>query len=462
MGDLTILRNSSLQILRASTRILRSNEGLYTTWEIDEMLANGYIPVASGAELDALRTTTSQTMGAGTQWAGTYTTGLDKKYVQVRNIDLSAFANWIGIGRSSAGLRFGGIYDGNLLKITNFYSSNQSTSNDRAALFSSLGEGTENILRNTLIIDGEINVSVNNTNNLYQGFICSINAGGLIENCYSSGTITASNAANNHYSGGICGYNGNSGEINNCRSIVTINGQKALGGIVGLNEGLAIVKHCTSICTVSGVVDLGGIVGRNRSVVEYCSAIVDITSSGGASTASGNAVTARNGGVVGHNDTGTIRFCFSSGSLLSTGIGNAGRETGGICGENNGTVQNSYSGCNVNGTSYSGGGIGWNFGTTTNCYSIGSVTGSSSLGGFAGANNGTITNCYYDSQTSGRSDTGRGNPRTTLQMKAGTASSFINPDGTIDETESAANAMYTSWDNDIWDFLTTNDYPELK
>jgi hypothetical protein len=47
-------------------------------------------------------------------------------------------------------------------------------------------------------------------------------------------------------------------------------------------------------------------------------------------------------------------------------------------------------------------------------------------------------------------------------MKYGTASSFINPDGSTDATEDPANAMYTSWDTDIWDFLTTADYPVLK
>jgi hypothetical protein len=60
------------------------------------------------------------------------------------------------------------------------------------------------------------------------------------------------------------------------------------------------------------------------------------------------------------------------------------------------------------------------------------------------------------------SDTGKGLPRTTAQMKYGTASSFINSDGTTDATEDPANAMYTAWSTDIWDFLTTADYPELK
>jgi hypothetical protein len=74
---------------------------------------------------------------------------------------------------------------------------------------------------------------------------------------------------------------------------------------------------------------------------------------------------------------------------------------------------------------------------------------------------GTVTNSYYDKDILGWTG-GLGQARTTAQMKAGTASSFILPDGTTDPDSLAANAMYTSWDTAIWDFLTTNDYPILK
>ncbi len=57
-------------------------------------------------------------------------------------------------------------------------------------------------------------------------------------------------------------------------------------------------------------------------------------------------------------------------------------------------------------------------GTVSNCYSVGKVTGPSSNGGLVGNNsNGTINNSYYNKDTSGQSDTGKGNPLSTDQIK---------------------------------------------
>jgi hypothetical protein len=82
---------------------------------------------------------------------------------------------------------------------------------------------------------------------------------------------------------------------------------------------------------------------------------------------------------------------------------------------------------------------GVNLGTIINCYSTGNVKGTSDLGGLTAysdiveyngyTSNGEIINSYYDSQTSGQDDDdGRGEPRTTAQMK--TQSTFINWDFT--------------------------------
>ena len=48
--------------------------GLYTSEQIDTLVfVDGYIPVASASEFDAIRTGASETMGAGTCWEGSYT-----------------------------------------------------------------------------------------------------------------------------------------------------------------------------------------------------------------------------------------------------------------------------------------------------------------------------------------------------------------------------------------------------
>src|SRR6056297_168270 len=87
----------------------KETRGLYTPAQITFMIEfEGYVPVASASELDALRNAGSRTMGAGTQWKGSYTTGMDKKYVQVRDVDLGAY-NWTTLQQ------FIGVYDGNEL-----------------------------------------------------------------------------------------------------------------------------------------------------------------------------------------------------------------------------------------------------------------------------------------------------------------------------------------------------------
>ena len=54
----------------------------------------GYIPIATADELDALRNATAQTFGAGSKWEGTYTSGLDKSYILVRESRLEISGEW--------------------------------------------------------------------------------------------------------------------------------------------------------------------------------------------------------------------------------------------------------------------------------------------------------------------------------------------------------------------------------
>src|SRR6056297_2236856 len=79
---------------------------LYTESEANTMITTqDYIPVASASELNTLRNNTTQKMGAGTRWEDDYTTGLDKKYIVVAEIDVAGSAShkwtryrgWVGI-----------------------------------------------------------------------------------------------------------------------------------------------------------------------------------------------------------------------------------------------------------------------------------------------------------------------------------------------------------------------------
>jgi hypothetical protein len=115
------------------------------------------------------------------------------------------------------------------------------------------------------------------------------------------------------------------------------------------------------------------------------------------------------GGLVGENQSGTIRSCYVSGS--SSGYGTIG----GLVGYNKGIITSCYSAGFVNGYGYLGGLVGSNEGTITACYSIGK--GNDITGGLVGQNLGTISSCFWDIQTSGQYHSSGGKGLTTEQMK---------------------------------------------
>jgi hypothetical protein len=85
-------------------------------------------------------------------------------------------------------------------------------------------------------------------------------------------------------------------------------------------------------------------------------------------------------------------------------------------------LKNSHSDADVTMTDRAGGAVGWVESADTtiqNCYSIGTVSAPSYEGGLVGRFDGlgTISNSYYDTETSGQSDTGKGEPRTTAELK---------------------------------------------
>jgi len=80
----------------------------------------------------------------------------------------------------------------------------------------------------------------------------------------------------------------------------------------------------------------------------------------------------------------------------------------------------------ISGNNHVGGLVGGSSSAMTNCYSTGSVSGTNYVGGLVGGNSGIITSSYYDKETSGCSDTDRGTPKTTAEMK--TQSTFVGWD----------------------------------
>jgi hypothetical protein len=212
---------------------------------------------------------------------------------------------------------------------------------------------------------------------------------GIVKNCIISGSITG--ATPSSYMGGIAGEILTAGKIINCCSTVSITAAgtgSRLGGIAGNILGTGEIRNC--------------------------SAKGDITSTGGTSFP---------GGLVGFcsASTNVVINCYATGKVVAIGDQSS---VGGLTGRNLGTIKNSYSTGSVSGTNQvgveTGGLVGLNDSTAEidNCYAVGYVTGGVEVGGLVGSNAGvTPTACYYDSQTTGQSDTGKGDPRTTNQMK---------------------------------------------
>jgi hypothetical protein len=86
---------------------------------------------------------------------------------------------------------------------------------------------------------------------------------------------------------------------------------------------------------------------------------------------------------------------------------------------------------NVTGGNSTGGLVGSNNGSVSNSYATGSVSGSGNVGGLVWSNSsGSVRKSYYDRNTSGQSDSDKGIPKTTDEMKQ--QATFVNWDfGTI-------------------------------
>lgn len=186
--------------------------------------------------------------------------------------------------------------------------------------------------------------------------------------------------------------------------------------------------------SVSGGSLIGGIFGETRnSIISDSSAHVNIIGP--------DASAEYFGGITGSLQDGDIVRSFATGTITT----NLGTRVGGITGYSlNGSIYNTYSSVDIMGTENTVGGlVGWlDTSDLENSYAKGIVSGEG--GGLVGVTyNSSITSSYYDSQTSGKSDTGKGTPKTTSEMKVSTT--------------------FSNWDFDsVWGIEQTETYPYLN
>jgi hypothetical protein len=210
------------------------------------------------------------------------------------------------------------------------------------------------------------------------------------------------------------------GIIRNCIINGSITGNFATGGLVGQTyDGL--IEDCHSIATVTGTGEFtGGLVGYAFS--SYGTSGITITSSSSSGNVNGYNKT---GGLIGGLQGGRCIKSFATGTVSGTN-----RYTGGLVGaidSANGfiaSVEDCYASASIiaPNTSYVGGlaGANW-YGTIQNSYAAGTINldGVSEAGGLTGTiYTGAIAlNSYYDSSLCGLSDTGKGIPKTSEEMK---------------------------------------------
>jgi hypothetical protein len=191
----------------------------------------------------------------------------------------------------------------------------------------------------------------------------------------------------------------------------------------GFNIGALIggAKNCNiTYCRINnghiqGWDSVGGITGRAQGTtkISYClsNTLVDIYLEGLPSWGGDF------GGIVGQASPAVIiEKSFNSGNVN----GNHQNNGGVIGGNNGGNIINCYSIGDITGNELVGGIAGYSYGNIINCYSIGYIEDTGSWGdhgGIVGLNEGEVINSYYNVETSGMSDTGKGIPLTTEEMK---------------------------------------------
>ncbi len=273
------------------------------------------------------------------------------------------------------------------------------------------------------------------------------NVGGLsgsissnsITDCTASGNVTTSGAR----VGGLIGRMFGANQVSNSTASGVVSGSNNVGGLIGYIDSQSspdiLIEGCLAEGSVSGLNQVGGLIGHVTE--NYGTQTIQTSSASG--TVSGDTNV---GGLIGKVVSTTVSKCSTTSNVNATGS-----YVGGFAGYNEySNIDNSYARGGVNGADYVGGFAGYSEGGSscllTNSYSTGSVTTlGSTKGGFLGYNNGVIISSYYDTQTSGCTDSDKGTPETTANMKL--------------------QATFIDWDfATIWaiDGTTNDGYPYLR
>lgn len=181
----------------------------------------------------------------------------------------------------------------------------------------------------------------------------------------------------------------NFGSVYNCSSTGTVEGLYAIGGLVGANAGN--VSWSRSGVAVKAEMAAGGLVGDQTGSVFSSYATGAVTADRGA------------GGLVGLSTGGRVVSSYATGQVSGA------RDIGGLVGINtDALIANSYATGRVSGSQLNTGGIaGFNsLSYIHNVYATGRIDGNEAVGGIVGNNNGTIGQSYSIARVSGARQAG--------------------------------------------------------
>lgn len=319
------------------------SSGIYTDEEIDQMIADGYVPITGAKELMNIALDEEGTYGKGTKWEGSYVPGLSNSYIQVSNINLSGISNFVPIGSDT--IPFRGVFDGGGYEISNL----SIDGGDYVGLF---GKASGAEFKNI----GIINV------NIKGGF----------------------------RTGSLVGYQYGSSRVINSYATGRVKGANDTGGLVGYQDGGSLVENSHTSGKVTGTVRLaGGLVGgqADNSFIKnsYSMSKVYMNGRDGA------------GGLIGGQRTGHVVKSYATGEVYGSGS-----DVGGLVGYQRvgSSIINSYASGFVSGKEDAGGLVGQqnNKSRIESSYAVGRVIGNGHIGGLLGRqyDNSTVLNSYFD------------------------------------------------------------------
>lgn len=314
------------------------------------------------------------------------------------DLDLSVARGWNGgegfapIGNAVGSFR--GLFDGAGHTIRGLY---VNTDKGQAGLFGL----TQGYITRVRLEDADVR------GGFFVGAIVGQNAGTLTD-ATASGRVVGVHAV-----GGLVGWNETT--VVNCHSDADVSGESQVGGLIGFND-MRPLTDCWATGTVSGGATVGGLIGYSEGGdISRCYATGDV---------SGESLL---GGLLGLLTFGTVADCYATGNVTADG---PYAVLGGLVGE----IQ--YDGA------------------ATRSYSTGRVTlpgqdPTSLVGGLVGylaplhPGDVTVTASFYNVQTAAQNDTGKGEPRTTEEMRTA--------------------ATFQGWDfDDTWSMVDGLMYPALR